>query len=448
MPPVRTALLVLLVATSLGAAQVARADTYATTFESGFTTGDIGGQQGWQKSGAYDVAIADDGAFVLPLQAPAAFGTRSLRVSNAVTSGSFGDQTFSPSLAEPAGETTSVGGGQASESAPRHNRFELSFTFASAQPGAEQSGLATTLSPDRGDGARMSFLRLRDTPTGLAVDFIDTPDPSVELSGGQYHVNFVQQTVRNLDRTVAHNVRLVLWFVEGADNDVAQLYVDDMTTPKLVGTTWENYDRNDDEASGGGNLVPLTDDLLIRASSTAQPTLTGRGFLLDDLSISSSTATAPPDPELGPTGATGATGANGTNGTNGMSGTTGAAGPAGPAGPAGTPGASAGTEAAGAASGSPVRIAGVRIVRGTLRVRLSCPKAAGLCDGRVRVRTKRGTLLGTPLFDADGGQTVTAKLRLSRAALALAGTNGAALRLVAISRNQRGIAARTVRRPV
>jgi len=419
----------------------ARADTYSTDFESGFIPGNINGQQGWQKTGAYDVAVADNSTFVLPLQAPPAFGAQSLRVSNAATSGSFGDQTFSPSLADPAGEPDSVGGGYADESAPRQNRFELSFTFASAQPGAEQSGLATTLSPDRGDGARMSFLRLRDTPTGLAVDFVDVPSPAVEFDGSAYHVDFVQQTVRNLDRTLTHRVKLVLYFVPGPDNDIAELYVDDMTTPKITGTTWENYDRNDDEAAGGGNLVPLTDDLLIRASGTAQPALLSQGFLIDALSIASSTATPPASPDLGPagpTGATGATGATGGAGASGATGATGATGPAGPPGPAGTPS---------PASGTPVRIAGVRIVRRTLRVRLTCPKAAGLCDGRVRVRTQRGTLLGTPTFDADAGQTVTVKLRLSRSALAQAGANGVSLRLVAISRNQQGVAARTVRRP-
>ena len=65
----------------------------------------------------------------------------------------------------------------------------------------------------------------------------------------------------------------------------------------------------------------------------------------------------------------------------------------------------------------------------------------------MRVRTVRGTLLGSAPFDANGGQTVTAKLRLSKTALSVAGVNGRALRLVATSRNRLGVAMRTVRRP-
>ena len=42
--------------------------------------------------------------------APASFATQSLRMSNAVTSGCFGDQTFSKSLVNAAGETSAEGG--------------------------------------------------------------------------------------------------------------------------------------------------------------------------------------------------------------------------------------------------------------------------------------------------------------------------------------------------
>ncbi len=74
------------------------------TFEptQGYVLGDINGQQGWMKSGAYDVAVASVASF--PAASGYGFGTQALRLSNSVTSGSFGDQTFSPGLASPAGE--------------------------------------------------------------------------------------------------------------------------------------------------------------------------------------------------------------------------------------------------------------------------------------------------------------------------------------------------------
>ena len=71
------------------------------TFEpnQGYVLGNINGQQGWMKSGAYDVAVAGVSSF--PAASGYGFGTQALRLSNAVVSGSFGDQTFSPGSLEP-----------------------------------------------------------------------------------------------------------------------------------------------------------------------------------------------------------------------------------------------------------------------------------------------------------------------------------------------------------
>ena len=76
----------------------ASADTIGPiTFESPtYTTGDINGQDGWMKTGPYDVAVASVSSF--PAAAGYAFGAQALRLSDAITSGSFGDQTFSPGL--------------------------------------------------------------------------------------------------------------------------------------------------------------------------------------------------------------------------------------------------------------------------------------------------------------------------------------------------------------
>src|SRR5690242_19253206 len=79
------------------------ADTYSANFESPtFTTGNINGQDGWSKTGAYDVAVATNSYGF------SSFGTQSLRLSDSVTSGSFGDQTFSKSLTQPAGESNAL----------------------------------------------------------------------------------------------------------------------------------------------------------------------------------------------------------------------------------------------------------------------------------------------------------------------------------------------------
>ena len=57
----------------------------------GYAPGSINGQQGWQKSGIYDVNVKLVGDRF-------GFGPQALQLSDAFTSGSFGDQTFSPGL--------------------------------------------------------------------------------------------------------------------------------------------------------------------------------------------------------------------------------------------------------------------------------------------------------------------------------------------------------------
>ena len=92
-----TSLIVGLVAVSSAFAGVTKADKVGPiTFEpsQGYAVGNINGQQGWLKTGGYDVAVASVATF--PAASGYGFGTQALRLSNSVTSGSFGDQTFSP----------------------------------------------------------------------------------------------------------------------------------------------------------------------------------------------------------------------------------------------------------------------------------------------------------------------------------------------------------------
>ena len=85
-------------------APLAAADTVGPiNFEPPYTVGNIDGQQGWMKSGPYDVEVENNSTHANI--GTYGFGTQALRVSNAVTSGSFGDQTFSPGLSQAAGES-------------------------------------------------------------------------------------------------------------------------------------------------------------------------------------------------------------------------------------------------------------------------------------------------------------------------------------------------------
>ena len=133
---------------------VAAADTVGSiNFDSsqGYDPGNINRQNGWSKTGPYDANVASTTRF--------AFG-QALRISNAVTSGSFSDQTFSPGLTNPASES----------SAMKH--FEASFDIGTTS-NDEQPGLAMSVSPDNGQGSRMSYLRFVDQPNGVHVNFMD-----------------------------------------------------------------------------------------------------------------------------------------------------------------------------------------------------------------------------------------------------------------------------------
>ena len=258
----------------------ARADANATDFES-FTLGAVNGQSGWQSGGTPPSHTVFDEAVVANTYGYPSFGTKSLRLSNAITSTGFGDQTFSASLANEAGETAATHG--PFSGGVRQPYFEAQWDFASAAPGAEQPGLSISASPDEGDGARMSWVQMQDTPAGLQLNFTDYQN-SVS--------DFVQTTVAaGLDRTVPHTVKITMQFIDGPSNDIVQVYLDGALVH--TGTSWEDYAR-----SVGGAPNPV-DSILFRAGGTAAPANMGKGFLIDNFS-SYSGASAPltPPPAL------------------------------------------------------------------------------------------------------------------------------------------------------
>jgi len=67
-------------------ASPAFADSITVSFETPtYTVGNINGQDGWTKTGSYDVAVVNN------TYEFTSFGTQSLRMSDEVTSGAFGD---------------------------------------------------------------------------------------------------------------------------------------------------------------------------------------------------------------------------------------------------------------------------------------------------------------------------------------------------------------------
>lgn len=243
-----------------------------------YIVGTIHAQDDWSSFGPYDHKVTAN------TYGYASFGLQSLRMSNAITSGSFGDQTFSKRTTNYAGETTSDCSTWCLPGGTRQSHFEVEWDFASTVPTAEQPGLAVTGSPDRGDGSRMSFVRLRDTPSGLAVDFVDVQGVDrVPPACGE--ANFVEATgvASNLNRAVPHTIKLTMDLLEGPSNDIVKVYVDGSL--RHSGTSWEDYYRFDCEATAHLGNPAVVNRILYRTAGVAAPTTALHGFVFDNLSL-------------------------------------------------------------------------------------------------------------------------------------------------------------------
>lgn len=260
----------------VGAAEACNGSTF-----DGFTLGSVNGQGGWVATGAYDHAVVDND------YGYTSFGCKTFRISNAITSGSFGDWVFSPSVANEAGETSAANDAQSGGT--RQDHFEAEFAIASTVPGAEQPGLQISVSPDRGDGARMSYLRFSDQADGIHVFFDDYQDVSPfgvsvgdTANGCGVGDDFVESDIATMDRTIEHTIKFVMDFVDGPRNDVVKVYVDGVL--KKTGTSWEDYFRYCE-----GNPTRTVDSLIFQARSGAgtAPATSGSGFVIDNLVLSS-----------------------------------------------------------------------------------------------------------------------------------------------------------------
>lgn len=402
------------VATALVAgAATAQADVYGTGFEAPvFATGSINGQNAWTKSGPFDVNVVNAAsALGGAANVPTGFGAQSLRITNATTSGSFGDQATSPSLIDEAGETGAhVFDGTMGV---RQSRFDTQFRVRS-QSGAEEVGLAATVSPSDRDGSRMSFIRLNDTPTGIALSFSDVPGENPNLAGKAF---FDTRQIATLPYGETHLIRIVIDFVDGtgpggAPNDVVRVYVNGEL--EVTGTSWEWYYRNDPEQAGNGNRIPTNNRVLFRMSGTAAPAV-DTGYLIDNFRQETSG---------NPTGPAGPAGEPGPDGQPGAQGPAGAQGPSGAQ---GAPGAPAATVQAIPRRPVPLVVL-PRTVRatteGTVALATRCPVVAGTCTARITLR--RGPkVIGTAKATVPGGKRKVVRVALTANARALLATGRA-----------------------
>jgi hypothetical protein len=255
---------------------VAAADTVSPnpiTFDSsqGYVAGPINGQHGWSDTGGYDAqVVANPGV--------PGFGDQSLQISDATTSGSFGDQTFAPGLTQPASETSNP-------------YFTASFSIdtAAAFP---NDGLHMSVSPDNGEGGRMSYLRFeyQASDSKVHVFFDDSSQSSNCVLAGC--ATFSDTDIAQFAPNTVHTFTFAIHLVpdtnsNGSPNDVVNIYEDG--APIHTGTTWEGYYRYDPES--GPTTPPPINTLLFREAGSANSADLGNGYLIDNMSMSSSPCT-------------------------------------------------------------------------------------------------------------------------------------------------------------
>lgn len=255
---------------------LAGAGTYTTGFES-FNLGTVIGQNGWHSAmpgdipalpNGYDQAVVDTSSF----GSPSGFGTKALRVSNAYTepSGEFFFQTYSPSIADGAGETQT------------NTVFDGTFQFIPTQT-TQQNDLFVSVSPDNGVGARMSYVGLEDTANGIHINFYET-----DANG-----NFVEHSVGDYDRDAVHTIRFLIQTVPGPANDIVQLFVDGVDIGARDGlcfTTWEQYYREGEKHEPG---VINSFEFRTSGSGATLSNLIGQGYLFDNVDTETRTTDGP-----------------------------------------------------------------------------------------------------------------------------------------------------------
>ena len=263
----------------LAAMTPAFADSVSVNFENPpYVIGSISGQDGWSNA----VNPAYDQGVVANTFGYSSFGSQSFRISDAVTSDSFGDWVFAKPLTDAVGEASASAGTFSVGTRQRH--FEMKFDIASASPSSQQPGLHVSVSPDRGDGSRMSYLRFEDQPDGIHIFFDDVTDPSHVINADKFN----ETDIAIINRSVPHTIRLTMDTLDGPDNDVVKVWVDGVL--KITGTSWEDFYRFDSEQAF--EPTPRIVKTVIFQSRTGSGPVTnpadlGKGFLFDNFSMSS-----------------------------------------------------------------------------------------------------------------------------------------------------------------
>jgi uncharacterized repeat protein (TIGR01451 family) len=263
------------VGVALLAGGTAAADTVTTNFESPtFQPGSVSGQDGWRSARPGNVPGLPNGydQEVAPSTGAALFGQQSLRMSNLYPNGEYFFQTYSKPVASPAGENQA------------NTEYIAQFSFI-AKTRAYQSGLLMRVSPDSGEGSRMSRVDLVDTEGGIQVVVTDSPGADGD---------FVDHDVAGLlSHDVPHTIRFWIKVNPGENNDLMRISIDGSDLGQCF-ATWENYYRTSSEQAPPPNRnTPAIMNSLQFRSSAPGFTSVGGGYLFDNVTVTTADGPGP-----------------------------------------------------------------------------------------------------------------------------------------------------------
>ena len=238
----------------LGSLGTAQAQVLSSTNFDSFSLGSVNGQGGWGITGPYDQEVVNIGP-----------GNNALRVSNRVTSGSFGDQLFAPRPNLFVGESSTAGAYPNVIS----NRLSASFRFTAATT-ALQNDARSTFSTDDGNGGRQSFVALLGCGAGLVC--LETFDVNPDGT-------FAGPITIATGLSGWHKLEIVVEFNDGPNNDVVQYLLDDAVVH--TNTSWEAFYTANQPALHPFGVANQT--LLVRQSASACSNC--RGFYIDDVVV-------------------------------------------------------------------------------------------------------------------------------------------------------------------
>lgn len=282
---------------------VALADTVTTDFEN-FSTcaqptpvyptfpgcGSVNGQDGWMSSPPAPNGIGDNSlpngydqqvvlnAAVPGTPAPNTFGTKSLRLSNALNPSAavdppvFYDQTYSKPATQAAGQGLA------------NTVYFAQFSFISMFPNQQQPGLHISVSPDDGTGGRMSYIALDDEPgPNIHLTFYDT-NPAGD---------FVPYDLGTVSRDQSHTIAFWMKLNPGPDDDLVRILIDGHDVGQCF-TTWETY-----YPIHQNKPAPVSDRLLFLSGDAGNDlTLLNGGYLFDNVITTTSNGAGPPGCDL------------------------------------------------------------------------------------------------------------------------------------------------------